>query len=72
MLKIKLLFDQNISYRILGQLSEIFSESCQVRMAGLENESDLSIWQYAKDKGFTIVTFDADFYDITLLRGCPP
>ncbi|MDR2462261.1 MAG: DUF5615 family PIN-like protein, partial [Verrucomicrobiales bacterium] len=27
---------------------------------------------YAKAHGFTIVTFDADFYDLSLLNGHPP
>ncbi len=34
--------------------------------------SDLDIWSYAKDNDFTIVTFDADFYEWQLIRGYPP
>ena len=71
-MKIKLLFDQNISYRILNRLPEMFSESKQVRTAGLENQDDIVIWRYAKKEGYTIVTFDADFYDISLIKGFPP
>jgi predicted nuclease of predicted toxin-antitoxin system len=38
----------------------------------LENADDWEIWEYARLHGFTIVTFDADFYDISLLNGHPP
>ena len=32
----------------------------------------MEIWQFAKQNGFTVVTFDADFFDISILRSCPP
>jgi predicted nuclease of predicted toxin-antitoxin system len=32
----------------------------------------VEIWQFAKQNGFTIVTFDADFFDLSILRGFPP
>jgi predicted nuclease of predicted toxin-antitoxin system len=70
--EIKLLFDQNISFRILYHLPDIFLSSQQVRTVGLDNATDLTIWKYARDNGFTIVTFDADFYDISLINGHPP
>jgi predicted nuclease of predicted toxin-antitoxin system len=70
--KIKLLFDQNISFRILRQLPDIFLNSQQVRTIGLEDATDLDIWAYARSNGYTIVTFDADFYDISLIKGHPP
>jgi len=38
----------------------------------MERASDEAIWRYARDNGFCIVTKDADFYDISLLRGAPP
>jgi predicted nuclease of predicted toxin-antitoxin system len=68
----KLLFDQNISFRILRLLPEIFSDCQQVRTVGLQNCNDAAIWQFAKQNNFTIVTFDADFFDISLLQGFPP
>lgn len=68
----KLLFDQNISYRVVKQLSESFPGAKQVRELNLENSTDRQIWAYAKDNGFVIVTFDSDFFDLTLLLGIPP
>ena len=39
---------------------------------GLNDRSDAEIWQYARQNDFTVVTFDADFFDISVLRGIPP
>jgi len=72
MFEMKLLFDQNISYRILRLLPENFSNCCHLRSVGLLNCNDVEIWLFAKQKGFTLVTFDADFLDIAILNGFPP
>ncbi len=68
----KLLFDQNISFRIINQLKEFYPEAKQVRLLGLENASDSTIWEYAKEHNYTIVTFDADFYELSNIKGHPP
>ena len=41
-------------------------------MVGLQDCEDVEIWKFAKQNGFTIVTFDADFFDISVLNGFPP
>ncbi len=69
---VKLLLDQNISYRLVGKIDPLFPGTEHVRRLGLENKLDNQIWDYAKKEGFTIVTFDSDFYDMSLLRGHPP
>ena len=68
----KLLFDQNISFRIIKKAEVLFPDSKQVRLLGLENSSDIDIWNYAKNNKYTIVTFDADFADIASIKGSPP
>lgn len=68
----KLLFDQNISPKVVHQLIDVFPGSKQVRHLGLENASDSSIFDYAKENGFSIVTFDSDFLDLNIIRGIPP
>jgi predicted nuclease of predicted toxin-antitoxin system len=68
----KLLFDQNISFRILQKLDDVFQEAEQVRTVGLEGATDSEIWNYAQEHDYAIVTFDADFADIAYLRGFPP
>jgi len=68
----KLLFDQNISYRVVPRINDIFSGSTHVTMVGLEDSTDFEIWQYASKNDFCIVTFDSDFYDLSLVKGIPP
>jgi predicted nuclease of predicted toxin-antitoxin system len=68
----KLLLDQNISFRITNKIQDIFPGSKQVRDLGLENSKDSSLWNYAKDNDYCIVTFDGDFYDLGIIKGSPP
>ena len=67
----KLLFDQNISFRLLKQIIDIFPESKQVRELGLENSTDSEIFEYAKRNDYAIVTFDSDFCDLNIMKGSP-
>ncbi len=68
----KLLFDQNISFRIEKKLNTNFEFSKQVSSVGLKDSDDIDIWNFAKKESSVIVTFDADFYDISIINGCPP
>ncbi|NLM66203.1 MAG: DUF5615 family PIN-like protein [Enterococcus sp.] len=68
----KLLLDQNISFRITNKIQDIFPESKQVKDLGLENSKDSAIWTFAKENDYCIVTFDADFYDLGLIKGSSP
>ncbi|MDH5553319.1 MAG: DUF5615 family PIN-like protein [Nitrosomonas sp.] len=68
----KLLLDQNLSRRLVPPLEASYPGSTQVALAGLESATDLDIWQFAKTHGFVIVTKDADFEEISILKGTPP
>ena len=68
----KLLFDQNISFRAVNLLKTIFPEATHVNDCLLESASDHKIWRYARDNHYHIVTFDADFFDMVTLYGHPP
>ena len=68
----KLLFDQNLSFRLCERLSDIFPGSVQARTIGLQRADDLQMWNYARERGMTIVSLDADFADLSVLRGAPP
>ncbi len=68
----RLLFDQNISFRIVQKIQTIFPNSKQVRELGLEGFSDDKIWKFTQENNFTIVTFDSDFFEISNLKGHPP
>jgi predicted nuclease of predicted toxin-antitoxin system len=49
-----------------------FADCLHVKSVGLNDHSDVEIWQFAKQNGFTIVTFDADFFDLSLVWNFPP
>ena len=68
----KLLFDQNISHRIVNRLHTFFEEAKHVRDFNLQFATDREIWNFAKTYNFSIVTFDADFYELATLFGHPP
>jgi len=70
---VKLLFDANISRRIVRMLDDIFPGSTHVSLAGFASEtSDGVIWEFAKRTGFAIVTADADFVNAAQIHGAPP
>jgi predicted nuclease of predicted toxin-antitoxin system len=68
----RLLFDQNISFRITKKIIDIFPNCKNVSDCGLMNCDDTDIWEYAKKNDYSIVTFDSDFYDISVIYGHPP
>jgi predicted nuclease of predicted toxin-antitoxin system len=69
---LKLLLDQNLSFRLLEKLEPVYPGSTQVKVVNLDQADDLSVWRYAKDNGFTIVTKDSDFHEFSLIYGYPP
>jgi predicted nuclease of predicted toxin-antitoxin system len=68
----KLLFDQNLSFKLCKIVADLFPDSSHVRDLELSEAFDLAIWNYAKANGFTIVTQDVDFAEMAALRGPPP
>jgi len=69
---LKLLLDQNLSRRLLPELVALFPDSSHVQLEGLESASDVVVWQFALEHGFSIVTKDVDFLELQLIRGFPP
>jgi predicted nuclease of predicted toxin-antitoxin system len=69
---VKLLFDENLSHKLVGALEDLFPDSEHVRNLGLKAADDHLIWEHAKDKGLIIVSKDSDFYQRSLLFGHPP
>ena len=68
----KLLLDQNISHRLLERLAHIYPDSSHVRLVGLKAADDESVWAFAGEHGFAIVSKDSDFHQRSLLFGFPP
>lgn len=68
----KLLFDQNLSWRLPLHLAELYPDSRHIRDFGLKGSQDLGIWEHAKSNDFAIVTKDKDFQQRSWLQGHPP
>lgn len=64
----KLLFDEDISFRILKKIANVFPDSVQIDRAGLKGHSDRDVWNFAKTNKYTIVSFDEDFFEMILIR----
>lgn len=68
----KLLLDQNLSFKLCQRLSDIFPGSSHVRLVGLQEAGDREVWDFARANGFTLVSLDSDFADLSILLGPPP
>jgi len=53
---VKLLFDQNLSFKLPKKLEEVFPGSSQVKLLNMEQADDPEIWEYAQRNGFTLVS----------------
>ncbi len=68
----KLLFDENLSPRLVTAVADTFPGSRHVEDCGLLSEGDAEVWRYARTNGFAIVTKDSDFAELSRLQGSPP
>lgn len=68
----RLLFDHNLSPRLIKRLVDILPNSTHVLFVGLDQATDLEVWQYAQTHAYTIVTKDIDFNDLSVMLGAPP
>lgn len=69
----KILLDENLSWRMIKQLTPFFTEVVHAsELKIIQPANDISIWNYAQKNGFTIISKDDDFEKIVLLRKSPP
>ena len=68
----KLLFDQNLSFRLCEAIADFFLESAHVCLLALSKADDRAVWECAKAQGFTIVSQDVDFAEMAALLRSPP
>jgi predicted nuclease of predicted toxin-antitoxin system len=68
----KILFDENLSFRLLTALADIYPNSKHVRDVGLLGADDLAVWNFAAEHGLMLASKDTDFYDRSLVFGAPP
>jgi predicted nuclease of predicted toxin-antitoxin system len=69
---VKLLFDPHLSPSLVSRLDDLFPDSEHVWTLRLHESPDSLVWAYARDHGFTIVSKDADFSEISMEIGYPP
>lgn len=68
----RLLLDQNLSFKLCRLLVDLFPGSEHVGLLGLAEASDHAVWTYAKANGFILVSLDSDFAELAALNGPPP
>jgi predicted nuclease of predicted toxin-antitoxin system len=68
----KLLFDENLSFRLVRSLAETYPSSAHVREPGLLGASDEAIWLHAAEHDFLLTSKDADFSQRSVAYGSPP
>jgi predicted nuclease of predicted toxin-antitoxin system len=69
---VKLLFDENLSFRLAVALKDLYPDSSHVRDVKLLGAPDEHIWNYARDEDFILVSKDTDFYQRSIVFGAPP
>jgi predicted nuclease of predicted toxin-antitoxin system len=67
-----LLFDQNLSPRLVHRVADLFPGSIHVQAVGLATVLDRIVWDYARANDYIIVTKDADLGELGTLLGFPP
>jgi predicted nuclease of predicted toxin-antitoxin system len=68
----RLLFDQNLSFKLCQTVGDLFPGANHVRLLGLSEVEDRVLWDHAKANGFIIVSQDVDFAEMAALFGSPP
>jgi hypothetical protein len=59
---VRLLFDQNLSPRLVTVLADVFPGSTHVRDVGLSSANDEEVWAYAIEHELAIVSKDSDYH----------
>lgn len=68
----KLLLDENISYKLVNKLQEFFPGIKHISDFELNSIDDKIIFLFAKENDFAIVTFDEDYFTLSVLNSFPP
>jgi predicted nuclease of predicted toxin-antitoxin system len=69
---VKFLIDEQLSFRLVAALAEIFPGTAHVERSGLGGKSDAAVWEHARAGGFAVLTRDEDFLRLSFERGQPP
>jgi predicted nuclease of predicted toxin-antitoxin system len=69
---VTLLFDENLSPRLIEQLADVYEDSLHVSDVELASADDAAIWNYARAHRLAIVSKDSDFAERSVLENAPP
>jgi predicted nuclease of predicted toxin-antitoxin system len=69
---VKLLIDENLSFRLVASLSPRYPGTTHVADAALAGASDDAVWDYAREHGFIVVSKDNHFRQRGFVEGPPP
>jgi len=67
----RLLLDENIFWRLAAYLRPYCAAVLHVRDIQLDNSPDASIWRYARQHSYDLLTKDEDFLRLVLAEGFP-
>lgn len=68
----RLLLDENISWRLVAYLRPHCAAVVHVRDLSLDSSPDTSIWRYVREHGYDVLTKDEDFLRLVLAECFPP
>jgi len=69
---VKFLIDHNLSPKLVKHLEERFPGCSHTQDLGFHRTSDHDLWHFAIANGFSILTKDTDYEQLSILRGAPP
>jgi predicted nuclease of predicted toxin-antitoxin system len=69
---VKLLFDENLSPQLVTLLADVYPDAAHIHDVGLGKAQDIEIWSYAAGTGYTIVSKDWDYQQLSFKFGHPP
>ena len=67
-----LVFDHNLSPRLVGRLADVFPGAVHVADVDLDRADDAEVWAFARTRSGLLVTQDSDFNDLAALHEPPP
>jgi predicted nuclease of predicted toxin-antitoxin system len=68
---VKLLFDHNLSPKLIDRLADLFPSSEHVYRVNLDESADRVICDYATANDFVVVTKDADYETLSVRPNAP-
>ncbi len=68
----RLLFDEQLSEALVEMLATVFPGALHVRRLGRGGSPDAEVRELARAHECLLVTRDADFHRMSMLRGAPP